>query len=374
MAITRRAFLKAGCLCIGTHLLGCGGGARAPRTALPDVGVLGAPDANGVRLPPGFESRIVARTGETPVAGGAYAWHGAPDGGAVFPAPGGGWIYVSNAECRTPDGGVGALRFDRDGTVVDAYPILAGTDRNCAGGATPWDTWLSCEEASDGRVWECDPFGVDDPVVLPALGVFCHEAAAVDPVRGHVYLTEDERDGRFYRFVPDVYPDLSSGRLEVAEVAGGGVVWHPVPDPSAATGPTRYQVAASTPFNGGEGCDLNDGRVYFTTKGDDRVWCYDIAAAALTVLYPGDSFLTGVDNVLVTPDDEVLVAEDGGDLEIVAILPGGELLPLLQLVGHDDSEIAGPAFDPSRRRLYFSSQRGTAGDGITFEIAGPFVA
>ena len=75
--------------------------------------------------------------------------------------------------------------------------------------------------------------------------------------------------------------------------------------------------------------------------------------------------------------DPLLVAEDGGDLQIVAITPRGRLIPLCALVGHDESEIAGPAFSPDFSRLYFSSQRGTSGrsqDGMTFEIRGPFEA
>ena len=71
----------------------------------------------------------------------------------------------------------------------------------------------------------------------------------------------------------------------------------------------------------------------------------------------------------------VLVAEDGGEMRIVAILPNGELKTLMQLEGQDNSEITGPAFDPSGTRLYFSSQRGTSGlgiGGITYEITGPF--
>lgn len=95
---------------------------------------------------------------------------------------------------------------------------------NCAGGPTPWGTWLSCEEADRGRVWECDPTKPGQGVVKPAMGTFAHEAVAVDPVNERLYLTEDKRDGRFYRFVPANYPDLDEGVLEVARLGAGGSV------------------------------------------------------------------------------------------------------------------------------------------------------
>src|SRR5262245_41539449 len=89
-------------------------------TAEGPYGALSAtPDANGVRLPKGFTSRILARSGE-PVPGTRYPWHMAPDGGACFPMADGGWAYTSNSEVG-PGGGVSALRFDKKGRVVDAY-------------------------------------------------------------------------------------------------------------------------------------------------------------------------------------------------------------------------------------------------------------
>ena len=81
--------------------------------------------------------------------------------------------------------------------------------------------------------------------------------------------------------------------------------------------------------------------------------------------------LQGVDNVEATGSGELLVAEDGGDMQIVVVDPSGRALPLLQIVGHDRSEITGPAFSPDHSRLYFSSQRGASGrssDGVTYEV------
>lgn len=347
------------------------------------IGALGAADTNGVRLPPGFTARIVAKSGEKPVAASDYVWHSSPDGGATYATPDGGYIYVSNSELPFA-GGVGALRFDAEGTTVEAYSILSGTNVNCAGGKTPWGTWLSCEEVDKGRVYECDPTGKVAAVPYPALGVFKHEACAVDPANNHVYLTEDQGDGVFYRFVPKTVKsgriDFSAGKLQVAQVgADKKVSWHDLPDPGfEGSAPTRSQIAEATHFDGGEGIAHYQGVIYFSTKGDNRIWEYHIADETLDVLYDAeaitDPVLTGVDNVIVTCCGDVLVAEDGGDMQVVAILPDGSLKPLLQVEGHQGSEITGLAFSPDGTKLYFNSQRGVNGNsgGVTYEVSGPF--
>ncbi len=219
-----------------------------------------------------------------------------------------------------------------------------------------------------------------------ALGAFTHEAVAVDPVRLQLYLTEDVPDGCWYRFTParidaDRRPDLEDGTLEVAEVAAdsGAVRWHALPDPAGRGQVTRAQVRQATRFNGAEGCWHANGVVYFSTKGDDRIWAYTLASQQLRVIYAaGDHeqpVLRGVDNVTVSASDEVLVAEDNGDMQVVAITPARQIVPVVQVVGHPNSEVTGPAFDPSGSRLYFSSQWGATGrgrDGVTFEVTGPF--
>jgi len=130
-------------------------------------------------------------------------------------------------------------------------------------------------------------------------------------------------------------------------------------------------------FNGGEGVWFDAGHVYFTTKGDNRVWDLGVAAQKLSVLYDakvlGDTApLTGVDNVVVSQSGDIFVAEDGGNLELVIISTERQVAPVARLIGHDASEICGPAFSPDGKRLYFSSQRGKDGRGVTFEVSGPF--
>lgn len=375
-------------------------------------------DANGLLLPEGFTSRVVARSLQ-PVPGTTYPWPVFPDGGACFATDDGGWIYVSNSENPPPaldlplplgredvfndvllgQGGVSAIRFDADGVVVEAYPILTTGRSNCAGGVTPWGTWLSCEEweapegdglapATGGRVWECDPFA-RTAVERPAMGLCKHEAAAVDPERQHLYLSEDLGDGLLYRFTPTSWGDLSSGTLEAMVVDdSGATTWVTVPEPTAgAAGSLRSQVPEATPFDGGEGCVYDSGKVYLATKGDDRIWVHDIEAETMSVLYDAALFdepvLTGVDNVIVSEAHDLYIAEDGGTMQVVVITPDHVVAPVAQIVdptstGYDNgtpiptsSEVTGLAFSPDGNRLYLNSQRGGV-FGILYEVTGPF--
>lgn len=401
-----------------------------------DIGPLRDADVHGVRTPEGFATRVVAINGELPQAEGMAAsgpktggignrpWHIFPDGAGVVPRDNGGWIYISNSEVPgvgsigfsypelagltnvieefTPGlAQVGTLVFDPDGTLVDSYTILSGTTFNCAGCVTPWKTWLSCEEFPNGQVWECDPYQPGEGLPRPTLGFFSHEAIAIDPGARMLYLTEDMPDGRFYRWVPDPsdWPEgsdraaLQSGRLQVLAVRGDGVgaaldtpqpvEWLDVRNPHEPQHENR--LPDSTLFDGGEGVWFFNGVVYFATKGDDRIWALDTLAQTIEVIYdratavaPND-ILSGVDNLFVTDQGDILVAEDGGDMQVVVILPDGTLKPLLQIVGQDASEIAGIAFSPDGQRMYFTSDRGgrdgfggfTNGLGMVYELILP---
>lgn len=385
MTVSRREFIERGAA--GAAAITFGPGlikqalAAPARAGASPYGPLGAPDANTLALPSGFTSRVIARS-QMPTSPTNYIFPIYPDGQATFRTDDGGWILVTNSESLAAVGaGVSATRFAPDGTVKSSYRILGGTDINCAGGPTPWGTWLSGEEGADGMIWECDPAGVLIGEARPALGVFQHEAATVDPVAGHVYLTEDNFNAGFYRFTPDDYPDLRTGTLEVAIVdePTGNVTWAPVPDPTTAqTGvPTRQQVPESYKFNAAEGIWYAKGMCYFTTKLDKIVWAYDVRAGRIEKLFDraaaADSSLDAVDNVTVGPSGDVFICEDGGNMEIGIITPEREIAPMIRFEGseHDNSEVAGVAFSPDGKRMYATSQRSN-GLGAVYEISGPF--
>jgi hypothetical protein len=355
--------------------------ATPARAAVSAYGPLEPPDANGLRLPRGFTSRRIAR-GREPVAG--YRWHDFSDGQATFATGDGGWILVSNSEALAAAGaGSSAVRFAPDGSIASAYRILRGTYANCAGGPTPWGTWLSCEEFDHGQVWECDPGRPGQGVVRPALGTLNHEAVAADPDARRLYMTEDRRDGGLYRFTPDRWRDLTSGRLEVMVRDGARPGWAVVPDPAAIAVPTRHQVRGMRRFGGGEGIWFASGTVWFSTKADDRVWAYDTHANRLEVVYDRAAAgrrpaLRGVDNLTVSRAGEVFVCEDGDGMEICVIAPDRTVAPFLQLTGEaaaglsgHGNELAGVVFDPSGLRMYFAAQR-AYGHGAVYEVTGPF--
>lgn len=386
-ALRRRDFLRSTALAAGAVSLGPGlwreALAAPARAGEGPYGPLQAADANGVMLPRGFRSRIIAR-GQQPVENTTYVWHASADGMATYATPDGGFILVSNSELPAPGtGGAAAIRFDRDFRIVNAYRILSGTMGNCAGGPTPWGTWMSCEEHDRGLVWECDPTGSrSQGEARPAMGVFSHEAAAVDPLGQRIYLTEDEGDSGFYRFTPTTYPDARSGLLEIATVADSGrVAWTAVPDPSARTVPTRRQVPGSTRFRRGEGIWYDGGLVYVVTTSDGTVRAYDPRTETIDVVYAEgaipDPPLTDIDNITVSPSGDIFTSEDDGapdSIDVGLITPDGVVSRFLKLVGplHTESEATGPIFDPSGKRFYISSQRAFGGPGVIFEITGPF--
>lgn len=450
-SLLRLLFLSGGMLSAAPLLSACGslgssprgpaprapqGELSLPRGPLAGVGALRDSGVDGIHVPEGFGVRAVARHLSNPVTGAfdplglaGYNWHEAPDGGACFATEEGGWIYVSNSE-HPRRGGVGALRFAPDGAIKDGYRILDHTRRNCAGGPTPWQTWLSCEEVPDGQVYECEPAGTPDSArVLPALGRFAHEAAAVDIATRSVFMTEDTPDGRLYRFMgdasdvdqsgPETRLRMTSGRLQVLNIEGFAdddyvtddlrlralhrCQWVDLvaPDqPQARVRKLRRDAGKRVPgtvFRGGEGMWIytlpaelqtvppggtvpTRAVLFFASKGDNRVHAFDVDNALIETIFDNrmiDPVFDDVDNIVVSPAGDVVVAEDGDAMRLMVVVPDAPAKTLLQVHLGSGSELTGPAFSPDGSRLYFSSQRGPnlplgkSGSGVTYEVTLP---
>ena len=315
---------------------------------------------------------------------------------------------------REVNGGTTTLEVDRDGDLLSQYVSLAGTAVNCAGGRTPWGTWLTCEETegvegegkSHGWVFEVDPYGRDtEPEPLTALGRFAHEAVAVDPHTGIAYLTEDASGpfGLFYRFRPRSHRGryhsyMAGGRLEALKVRGVPDLsqvtepgtrlrakWVDVPDPLAKKTSVRMQFEDEdvTRSQKLEGAWWGHGKAYFVasySRRDDgaagehagQVWTYDPRRNEVELqlnFKPGGRF-DGPDNITVSPyGGGVILAEDGdGEQHLVGTDRRNRPFAIARNA-LNGSEFTGVTFSPDGRVLFFSRQ---SDPGATFAVKGPW--
>jgi secreted PhoX family phosphatase len=397
-------------------------------------------------LPEGFQYRVIANEGD-PMDDG-FPTPKAMDGMATFALPSGNILLVRNQEdgqagntlrprpAGSTSSSAGILN-DRLGThygprgfaydefaaggttTIEVEPhgqrrlmrqhwSLVGTVRNCAGGATPWGSWLSCEETLEnssttgyaqnhGYIFEVPidtaPGIPAHPVALKHMGRFAHEAVAVDPATGIVYETEDQGDGSgFYRFVPSAKPtqpgDLAatSGQFQMLKVVGAPgyetainqtvgvplpVEWVMInnPDPTpvsvVVSGATFSAVfveglaAGGARFRRLEGCWYGNGRIFFiSTNGGNmgfgQVWEYNISAETITLIAesPNHDVFDGPDNVCVSPRGGLVFCEDATAAQFVrGVTRTGEVFDLARNL-RNSIEFAGACFSPDGQTLF----------------------
>lgn len=426
--LTRRGFLAAG---LGAGVFTSGWLARGA-TATPErqrkaqegeggYGPLSpAPSENTgevlLALPAGFRYTVFGRT-RSPMNDGRPT-PPAHDGMATFEGPDGAVRLIRNHEVRgqapapgqpayDPRSGGGTTTLDVDPETrlpVRSFLSLSGTNTNCAGGPTPWGSWVTCEETTSGTAQgygrnhgynfevPASADGVVEPVPLEAMGRFVHEAVAVDPRTGIVYQTEDTGSSGVYRFVPDRARDLTAGKLQMLAIRDRPnydtrtgqrerqplpVTWVDVPDPRGSVFQQGFSRGGAV-FDRVEGAWYGDGSVFInSTSGGDanlgQVWQYrprGNSGGILTLLYePTDPVdMQSPDNITVSPGGGIAVCEDGAGEQYVRGLTQRGLVFDFALNTANGSEFAGATFSPDGETFFVNVQS----PGYTLAIWGPF--
>ncbi len=413
------------------------------------------PDPDRIlELPEGFSYRVISQRGNK-MTDGLYV-PGLADAMATFPAEDGKILIIRNHEVRPDDPGNGAFGdklelleqmessqfYDFGGgtmpclggtttmlynpqskQVETEYLSLAGTIRNCAGGPTPWNSWISCEEdvsVADGSLEKNHGYNFEvpaqvtpklfDPVPLKAMGRFNHEAVCVDPRTGIVYQTEDRGDGLIYRYLPNVPGKLSEGgKLQVLAIKDRPsfdtrnwkdlsiepmeirqsypVEWLDISGIDAPDDDLRLRgfEQGAARFARGEGMWFGEGEAFFACTnggllGFGQIFRYvpspdegqpgenDNPGRLEIFAEPNDSTLVqSCDNLTVGANGDLVICEDMPTPRIVGITPDGAIYHIAKNIGYS-SEFAGAVFSPDGNTLFVNIQ----GPGITMAIEGPW--
>ncbi|MDQ3721837.1 MAG: DUF839 domain-containing protein [Actinomycetota bacterium] len=460
--VTRRNFVK-GSAAVGAGIaLGgpmsayaahSGGGKR--QTAIGYGALRPTPEIDSgieyLALPPHFKYRLINRSGDPMTTGGPTP--GIFDGMGAFDGPRGTTILIRNHENRSRPGEITVpvptgKRYDPDPNVrggntklvVDGarrldevYPVLGGTHTNCAGGETPWRTWITCEEIFNygsveknltpgtgvphGYSFEIPAHATRAVTAQPIVdaGRFSHEAVAW--LRGILYETEDRGDAAFYRFLPARRPrefgDLASfgGTLQAlvvrgrpgfdANLASPGqsfeVEWVTIEEPNPLEDTVRKEAQSkgAAIFDRTEGAWTAGQRVYFdcTTGGEaqlGQLWSYNPRGddgGTLTLIYESTSAtdLENPDNLVVVPaSKDVFLQEDSdGEQFVRGVTKRGRIYDFAKTLVNE-FEFCGGCFSPDGRTFFLNQQGGrlaagqapsdqpVAEAGLTYAIWGPF--
>jgi secreted PhoX family phosphatase len=377
----------------------------------------------------------------------SYGWTGDPmkdgrptpaahDGMAVVKTNGNNLVLVRNHEVRSvapsfgkkeitydPMGGGGTtnLGFNAEkGEFTKSWASLAGTSTNCAGGSTPWDSWMTCEETranaavggyqkEHGWVFDVPAEGQANPEPIRGMGRFDHEAIAVDPMTGAIYQTEDSGSAGFYRYTPTNYgkphaggtlemlkivgqnqTDLTGQTIEITKDTSFDVEWVTIGSPESVSPSVFNQgfTQGGARFIRLEGCWHEDGGIYFTsTSGglaqEGQIWRYDITLQTLTLIFssPNEETLDNPDNITVHAKRGIVLCEDGDrdGQRMLFLTPDGQIYPfaandivLDNFKGNTGDfrgrEWAGACFSPDGQWLFANIQT----PGVTFAITGPW--
>ena len=405
--------------------------ANGKQTASNKFGSL-IPDPQGViDLPPGFEYSIISSVGTKMNDGNIVPDH--HDGMAAFPGKNGTTILVRNHELHPlqtsnklktdipkydtfAPGGTTTLIVDSDRKLQKHFISLAGTVRNCGGGDTLRNSWISCEEDIStpypppgytladvfphwGKVERKHGYNfevsatekVAKPIPLVAMGRFRHEAIAVDPKTGYIYQTEDQLDSCLYRFRPHSKENLQAGgilealvikdfpkidtSLDVPIEKPYAVEWVTLEDVDPEHDTLRYEAQSkgAALFRRGEGICYGNGEMYWTCTnggkaGVGQIFRYDLEKeqVELFIESPGSEVLDYPDNLILAPFGDLIVCEDGaGKQFLVGITPQGEYYRLAKNA-LNNSEFAGICFAPDGKTMFVNIYK----PGMTLAIWG----
>ena len=423
MSLSRRNFLNlVGASATGTFLASSLTKAYSQSGAasflkLNRFGALEADPQGILDLPAGFQYKVISPVGEQ--MDDSLLVPNNHDGMGAFAGENGATILVRNHELNpvaTPSqfdsnipqydpvspGCTTTVIVERDRTCSQQYLSLAGTNRNCSGGVTPWNSWISCEEDVAtpypprgyswrlvqrywGKVTKKHGYNFEVPIAgkiaqptpLTAMGRFRHEAIAVDPATNYIYQTEDQYDSCFYRFRPRIAGNLSAGGILEAMVIkdqpgvntgfnfplrrAKSVVWVPLEDVDPQHDTLRYEAQSkgAAVFSRGEGICYANGELYFTCTNGGKAHVGQIfryspqqETVELFLESPGTKTLDYPDNLTLAPFGDLIVCEDGkGEQRLIGITPQGEMYQLARNA-LNNSEFAGVCFAPDGQTMF----------------------